>query len=96
MDGITFSIPTITICVLGQATDNLAFLPVGILPIVPIPKTSPILYPNPPELIVAATETPLLTVIFAVAFLPLPLIVVKFIPLKVFPEHFSYKQSFRH
>ena len=36
MDGITFSIPTITICVLGQATDNLAFPSFSVTAMAPI------------------------------------------------------------
>ena len=72
-------------------TDNLALDPTEEVPIVVIPKTSPTLYPIPPFTIVAAIATPLLTVIFAVAFLPFPVIVVSEVLLNVYdPEDGVY------
>ena len=52
----------------SDTTENLAFLPAGLLPRLLIPKTSPTRYPDPPLTIVAPTATPLLTEILAVMF----------------------------
>ena len=62
---------------------NLAFFPTDTAPIVVIPKTSPIWYPDPPLVIVAAIATPLLIFTCAIAPLPFPVIVTKFTPAKV-------------
>ena len=66
-------------------TENLASLPMERFPIVVIPRTSPIWYPDPPDTIVTPVDTtfPLDIVIFAVAPLPLPVIVFKFVALNV-------------
>ena len=62
---------------------NLAFFPTDTAPITLIPKTSPIWYPDPPFVIVAAIATPLLIFTCAIAPLPFPVIVTKFTPAKV-------------
>ena len=60
-----------------DTTESLAPIPREFAPIVPIPRTSPIEYPVPDSVIVAAIATPLLIVMFAFASLPFPVIVVR-------------------
>ena len=64
-------------------SENLAFVPTLDVPILEIPRTSPIWYPLPPEVTVAPMATPLFIVTVAVASLPLPVIVCRLIPEKV-------------
>ena len=55
-------------------TLNLKFLPTEDMPIEETVSKSPTEYPVPPFATVAATATPLLIVILAVLFLPVPVI----------------------
>ena len=64
-------------------TLSLRFLPTEEIPIEETVKRSPTEYPVPPFATVAATATPLLIVIFAVAFLPVPSTLTKSISLNV-------------
>ena len=64
-------------------SESLAFVPTFTAPILEIPRTSPIWYPLPPEVIVAPSTSPLLIVMVAAASLPLPVIVSKITPEKV-------------
>ena len=68
-----------------ETTDNLTLDPNELLPIVAIPSTSPSTYPSPPVAIVAATATPLLTVISAVALPPLEVTFVNGTLVKTYP-----------